>query len=309
MFDLETFVTTVYVKVDDYVRTHDGPDPIKRGQKPALCRSEVLTLALISQAPVFRSERSCLRWVAGPGRALFPRAPDRSQINRAIRREHPALVGLGRHLARTLDAFTAEYEVLDSTAVPLRHPKRRGTGVLPELVAIGHSQRLGWFAGVRLLAAVTPTGVITGYALGEATANDRVLAEHFFAERAEAIQTLPEVGRSGRGIYLADTGFAGRACRERWATCANAQVFAPPQPGSAEVWERPLHQQARRHRQIVETVFDRLHNAFRMGSDRPRSQSGLHTRIAAKIALHNWVIAWNHAEGRPLLQLTGLIGW
>lgn len=309
MFDLETFVTAVYVKVDDYVQAHDGPDPVKRGQKPALCRSEVLTLALVSQAPVFGSERSCLRWVAGPGHALFPHAPHRTQINRAIRREQPALVALGRHLARTLDAFTAEYEVLDSTAVPLRHPKRRGTGVLPELVAIGHSQRLGWFAGVRLLAAVTPTGVITGYALGEATANDRVLAEHFFAERAEERQALPEVGRPSRGIYLADTGFAGRACRDRWATCADAHVFAPPQPDSLECWERPLQQQARRHRQIIETVFERLHNWFRLGRDRPRTHSGLHTRVAAKIALHNWLIAWNQAEGRPLLQLAGLISW
>lgn len=309
MFDLETLVTAVYVTIDEFVRTHLGPDPVTCGQKPALCRSEVLTLALISQLPVFSSERSCLRWAAGPGHTLFPHLPHRAQVNRAIRRQQAVLVQYGRTIARQLGALSAEFEILDSTAVPVRNDKRRGTGHLPDVVAIGHSQRLGWFAGVRLLATVTPDGVLTGYALGEATANDRVLAEQFFAHRAEEIQVLPEVGRPSSGIYLADTGFAGRACRERWAAYADAHVYAPPQRDSHEVWPAALRQHSHRIRQIIETVFQRLHQPLRLDRERPHTLQGLHARVAAKIALHNWLIAWNRQCARPDLTVVGVIGW
>lgn len=309
MFDPETFVTEVYVSVDDLVRVSFPPPPPKRGQQPALCRSEVLTLSLVSQSAFFSSERAFYRWISGPGRALFPRLPDRSQLNRAMRDEHPTLVALGRTLARLLGAQQADYEIIDTTAVPLRNDKRRGPGVLPELIEIGHSQRLGWFAGVRLVAAVTATGVITGYGIGDATANDRVIAEAFFGQRYEEIQALPEVGRPSSGLYLADTGFAGRACTRRWATLAEAYVLAPPQPDSAEKWDRPTRSRHRRLRQIIETVFDRIHHALRLEHDRIRTLSGLHTRIAAKVALHNWTIATNRAHHRPDLAITGLIAW
>ena len=37
----------------------------------------------------------------------------------------------------------APYEVLDSTAVPVRNVKRRGVGFLPEVATLGRSLRLG----------------------------------------------------------------------------------------------------------------------------------------------------------------------
>jgi cytochrome c biogenesis protein CcdA len=78
------------------------------------------------------------------------------QLNAAVRGQAGALVAFGRACARRLDALTAEYEVLDCTAVPLRTAQRRGAGAMPEVVARGKSGRLGWFVGVRLLLARGP---------------------------------------------------------------------------------------------------------------------------------------------------------
>ena len=57
MWDADTFLTTVYVIVDDYVRAQ----PLQRrqpGPAAALSWSEVATLALFAQWRQFRSERA-----------------------------------------------------------------------------------------------------------------------------------------------------------------------------------------------------------------------------------------------------------
>jgi hypothetical protein len=301
----ETVVIAVYVMVDEFDATLP---PVRRkgGQQPALSRSEVLTLGLLSQCGCFPSERAFWRFADASWRQLFPTLPSRPQLNRAIRAHLPALVAFGRACARRLDALTAEYEILDCTAVPTRNAKRRGVGTMPEVTALGKSMRLGWFMGVRLLAAVTPSGVVTGWGIAPGNELDRALADALLAARAARAPTLASAGRPASGVYLADTGFAGREARARWAALG-AEVLAPPQPDSAERWPAARHSQHRRQRQIVETVYSRLHGHLRLERDRPRSLGGLLTRLAAKIALSNALIRLNVAAGRPGLTLVGLI--
>jgi hypothetical protein len=307
--DFETFVTAVYVMADEFCRDHLPPEPARPGRRPALCRAEVLTLALVGQLARFPSERAFARFAAARLRGLFPALPDRSQLNRAVRRQRSALVGFGRACARRVGALTAEFEALDGTAVPLRNPKRRGAGALPEVAAVGWSGRLGWFEGARLLLAATPEGAVTGWGPAPGNAHDSALAETFFAQRAAPAQALPSVGRPASGAYLADTAFAGRAARARWAERYGAVVHAPPQPDSAERWPRALRRWHAGARQVVETVFQRLLHGLRLERDRPRTLGGLLARVAAKVALHNALIRWNRADGRPDLAFDSAIGW
>ena len=302
----ETVVIAVYVMVDDFQRAELPPVARRGGQQPALSRSEVLTLGLLSQLACFPSERAFHRFAVAQWRHLFPRLPHRSQLNRAIRAQATALAAFGRCCARHLDALTAEYEVLDCTAVPLRASTRRGVGAMPEVAARGKSLRLGWFVGVRLLIAVTPSGVVTGWGFAPGNEQDRSLTDALLAERAAPRQQLASAGRAASGGYLADTGFAGRAARARWLALG-ADVLAPPQEESRERWPPAARAQHRRKRQIVETVFARLHGAFRLDRDRPRSLGGLWARLAAKIALSNALIRLNAEAGRPGLRLTGLV--
>nr|MBA3416961.1 IS982 family transposase [Chloroflexia bacterium] len=60
---------------------------------------------------------------------------------------------------------------------------------------------------------------------------------------------------------------------------------------------------------VVETVFRRLLQGFRLERERPRTLAGLLTRAAAAVALHNALIRWNRREGRPDLALEEVVGW
>jgi hypothetical protein len=76
---------------------------------------------------------------------------------------------------------------------------------------IGWSNSPGWYEGFRLLAAVDPTGVITGFCFSAASTADQQMAEAFFAVRARPRTpgSSHSVGSASSGPYVADKGFEG----------------------------------------------------------------------------------------------------
>src|SRR5215217_4492330 len=155
MVDVDTFLTILYVMVDDFcqsrsqIQQHPGPDA-------SLSPSEVLTLAIFARWARFGSERDFYRYV----------------------RDHLDLIEeVALHLVEVMKAQRCPYEALDSSAMPIRDAKRRGEGWLAGRADIGWSNSLGWYEGFRLLLAVNPTGVITGFGFCAASATDQQVAE------------------------------------------------------------------------------------------------------------------------------------
>lgn len=308
MLDPETFLTELYVCVDEFCKTALRPDR-HPGPAAALDRSEVLTLAIVSQWARFGSERDFWRYAEARLRPCFPRLPSRPQFNRQVRRHQPALTAFALWLAGQLGAAAAPYEVLDGTAVPTRNAKRRGRGWLAGIADIGRCLRRGWIHGLRLLVCTTPEGTVTGWGVGPASTNDRALADTLFAQRETASPALSSAGESATAVYLADSGFAGVACEAPWVAEHHAQVVAPPQTGSTHAWSRPQRRWVAGRRQIVETVIGRLEAPFRLERERPHELDGFLARLAAKMALHNVCLWLNRHLGHPPLTLVELFGW
>jgi hypothetical protein len=215
MIDVDTFLTALYVSVDDLVRQMPRvPSP---GPTAALSPSEVVTLALFGQWSPFPGEAAFYRYAAGRLRAAFPALPALSQFNRQVRACHRLLVAVGQRLAQRLDAPTCAYEALDSLGVVTRNVKRRGSGWLDGQAAKGWCTRLGYFHGLTLLLAVTPRGAITGYGLSVSTTSDQARADTFLALRHTPHPGLPEVGTSACHLYVTDTGFEGQDWWRQWA--------------------------------------------------------------------------------------------
>ena len=62
-------------------------------------------------------------------------------------------------------------------------------------------------------------------------------------------------------------------------------------------------------RQIIETVYDKLHNTFGLRRERPHDMSGLRARLAARVGLHNFCIRLNEQLGRPPFCFVDLLDW
>ena len=308
MLDPDTFLTLLYVTVDDFGK-HAWPLQRPPGPAAKLSCSEVVTLAVFSQWAPFRGERGFYRYAQQHLRSAFPTLPQRSQFNRLVRRYRDAIAAVFRHLVEQLAAATAPYEALDSTAVPTRNYKRRGRGWLVGQADLGWSNRLGWYEGFHLLLAVPPTGVLTGFGFGPASTHDQLLAETFFALRRTPSPALPTSGAPAAGPYVADSGFAGRARQQRYAAVYGAQVLCPPKRTSRHPGTPAYRRWLAGLRQIVETVADKLQTAFGLLQERPHALTGFQARLVAKAALHNFCIWLNERYGRPRLAFADRIDW
>jgi len=308
MLDPDTFLTTLYVMVDDFAKAF-LPAERHPGPRPSLTRSEVITLSLLSQWACFASERGFYRWAERHLLAAFPTLPAREQFNRQVRQHARAITDFCLHLSGELGQGHAAYQALDSTALVVRDAKRRGRGWLSGQADIGWSNRLGWYEGLHVLIAVDPTGVITGYGLSPASVKDQRLAETFFAVRHRPQSALRSVGGQTLAPYVTDKGFEGARWHQHWAESYGASVICLPKRDVLKPWPRRLRRFVAGIRQIVETVNEKLHYAFRLSRERPHALAGAQARVAAKAALHNFCIWLNRQLNRPGLAFADLVDW
>jgi hypothetical protein len=231
MFDVDTFLTALYVIVDDLCQFH-RTERSRPGPDPSLCDSEVISLAIFARWSRFASERDFYRYAEAHLRGAFPTLPDRSQFNRLVRFYTDDAEKIAVKLGEMLEGEAPPYQALDSSAMPVRDCKRRGHGWLAGRADIGWSNSIGWYEGFSLLAAIEPSGVITGFCFGSASTADQLLAETFFAVRSTPHPRLISVGSAFSGTYVADKGFEGAQNHRRWLECYGAEVVHPPKRNS-----------------------------------------------------------------------------
>jgi len=308
MFDPETFLTELYVLADEFDKrqpasTHPGP-------AASLSASEVVTLTIFAQWQQFPSEAAFYGYADKHLRPLFPTLPSRAQFNRLVRHHTDTLTAFALALGHDLaQGDERAFEALDGTGVVTRNINRRGSGWLAGEAARGWCSRLGWYEGMRLLLAVTPSGAITGWGIGPANTNDRQLAETFFAVRAAPHPRLPSIGLPTSDCYVADMGFAGRDCEARWRHAYGAVVICPPQSDSARVWPKARRTWLAGLRQVIETATDHVLTTFGLTHERPHAMDGLLARLAARIGLHNLCCWFNHRQHRGLLHVADVLEW
>lgn len=332
--DLNTFLTTLYVLVDDWWKVEVGERQAqRRGPKVRMSDSEVLTLALAGQWRVgvaWQSERGLVRYMRGPGRAWFPQMLSYSAFNARVRELWGALVRLQQEVARWLSEPGEVYESVDVVPLPAcslaQAASAKGHWLWWSQLGYGGNQG-GWYWGEQLLTSVTPRGAVTGWLVGPATSDDRWLLQAFLSLRAgrgELVKppgdkkgSLPPppgsvgpalaVGRPCPRPYVADQGFNGARWRQHWQQRYQAEVISVPPANAAERWPSPWQRWLAHHRQIVDTVFARLVTVLGLHQLQAHSRWGQLTRIAAKMAAYNLGLWLNRSLGRPDGALATLI--
>jgi hypothetical protein len=116
------------------------------------------------------------------------------------------------------------------------------------------------------------------------------LAETFFPLRRHPHPRLLSVGAPANGPYVTGKGFLGQQAHQRWRRCYGATTIAPPERDSRCYWPKARRRWLANIRQIVETVFEKLHNSFHLNRERPHDLSGFQARLAAKMVLNNFCV-------------------
>jgi len=139
--DLETFLTALYVIVDDVYQCHIRPQMPACGGPPALMsESEVLCLGLAApwrSGVPWKSERGLLRSVRKPLRPLFPTLRTQRAFTRRLRRLWGAFILIQNAVAEAL-TDAGDYDVMDGFPIPVAHGARSfHPGWLADIARIG----------------------------------------------------------------------------------------------------------------------------------------------------------------------------
>ncbi len=165
--DLDSFLVSSYVLVDDWWKLDHSSEPSRSGRPALLTDSEVLTPAILAQWPRFRSERDFWRFAQAHLRSYFPNLCSQSQFNRRVRALEPEMRSLQRAFARGLAEPSALYRVLDTTLIPaIVRVRACRKGLFAGQASFGRSaSKTEWVYGFKAALVVDPEGVITAFAV------------------------------------------------------------------------------------------------------------------------------------------------
>lgn len=326
--DLETFLTALYVIVDDVYQSHIRPQMPACGGPPAqMSDSEVLCLGLAAQwrsGVPWHTERGVLRYVRKHLRHWFPTLLSQSAFNRRLRRLWGAFILLQDDVAHQL-MRTDEIDIMDGFPIPVARGARSfHPGWLADIARVGKGGNDRYFYGVRMIMVISQSGVATGWALAAGNVQERWVAELLFSMRAgmpqvqgplnpmthqpkvtpptEWMAPVPSGGAAANKPIMTDSGFRGDDWLAHWAEAYGVHVY--PLPKGAAPAERRRWSAVR---QAVETTFANLSESFGLKYPGAHTVWGLLTRVAAKVAAYNLGILMNRFLGRPDFAFATLI--
>jgi hypothetical protein len=296
MLDLDSFLVSLYVLVDDWWKLEHSSEPPKAGRPALLTDPEVITLAILAQWPRFRSERDFWRFAWAHLRPYFPKLCSQSQLNRRVRSVEPDLRDFQRAVARTLCGVSEVYHVLDTTLIPaIVRVRASRKGLFAGQATFGRSaSKTEWVYGFKVALSVSPEGVICAFGLAEAASDERPIGDFLIIEDSHE-------------AYLADKGFTGVQWERRWLDLYGALVAATPKDNSKRAWAKTDRRWASGKRQIIEGVIDQLKDLFALERHRAKTLGGLLARLAAKMAAYTCGQRLNNQLGRPLRHLADLL--
>jgi hypothetical protein len=294
--DLETMLVSLYVLVDDWWEQAHPPSPRKPGRPPSLSANEILTLAILSQWPRFRSERDFFRYADAHLREYFPNLVSHGRLNRRIRALEPELKAFQREMAVTLSDGSEVYHILDTTLIPaVVRVRACRKGLFAGQAAFGRCvSKTEWIYGFKVSLSVTSEGVIMSFGLAEANSDERPIGEFLLSS-------------DGHDAFLADKGFSSVAWERYWLEEYGALVAATPQESAGRAWPEEARRWAAGKRQLIEGVIDQLKDLFALERHRAKTLGGLLTRLAAKVAAYTCGQVLNQRLGRSLRHLADLL--
>jgi hypothetical protein len=287
--DLNTLLTALYVRIDDYLVGR-----VRAGRPPRLSDSQLLTLAVARVLLGVHSEARWLRLVPAALPGAFPYLPGQSGYNKRLRAALPLLKRLIRVLAADTDLWTDPVWLVDST--PVECARSRPTVLRSDLAGIaGYSycpSHSRWFWGLRPHLVCTPAGLPITWALADPKLDERQVLMCILDEDLDLLAERPGL------LVLADKGYVS-AELDAYLQARGAALLRPsyrsraPRPGQALL--API-------RQLIESVYDTLKGQLDLKLHGGRSLVGVTVRVAQRLLALTAAIWHNRATAQPITR-------
>jgi hypothetical protein len=257
-----------------------APSGAKRGPKPTLVLSEIMTIIIHFHQSHYRDFKAYYtQQVVVHLRSEFPNLVS---YPRFVELMPAALLPLCVYLKLRL-ATSRGLGFIDSTPLPVCHNKRiTRHKVFAGLAARGKTS-MGWFYGFKLHLVVDDQGGILAFYLSPGNANDR--------------QPVPRLARQLWGKLVGDKGYLSQELFEQ-LLAQGVQLITPIRKNMRNRLMPLVDKLLARKRSIIETINDQLKNISQIAHTRHRSPTNFLVNLVAGL------IAYTHQPKKPSLHLS-----
>lgn len=269
------------IAFSQYLRQHRfGQTKGKRGPKPTLSQSEIMTIIIHFQQSNYRHFKAYYTgYVSVYLRSEFP---NQVSYHRFVELMPDALLPLSAYLRSRLVGTTG-IAFIDSTPLAVCHNKRINRHkVFAGLAARGKSS-MGWFYGFKLHLIVNDQGEMVTFYLTPGNVDDR--------------RPVPHMADKLWGKLFADKGYISQPLFELLLE-QSVQLITPIRKNMKNRLMPLMDKVLLRKRAIIETINDQLKNISQIAHTRHRSVNNFLVNLVAGL------IAYTLQPKKPSLNLS-----
>lgn len=290
--DLETFIVTVYCRIDDFMKENFQDRKLReRGFKPKLSDSEAIAMEIVGEYLGHETDKDIYQYFRRHWLKLFPQLPDRSNFARQVAN----LWAVKMKLFESLEEGNSPYiQILDSFPLPVcEFIRAKRSKLFRGLAAYGK-----WmgetFYGFRLHLKLNVTGTITGFQIAPANCHDLGL--------------VPELTqKDAHGWAIGDKAFDSAPARQELLENRHLCLYSPLRGNRYFPLPSETCEKLNSFRRRIESVFAQFTQRFRMKRLWARDLWHLTVRITRKILAHLFAVLLNLQLGRPALSIASLV--
>lgn len=294
--DRDYFIIAVYCLVCDHYRVVAAQVPIRRGGfAPALTDEEVITMEICGEYLKLACDIDLFAYFRTHYRHFFPHLKDRTRFVRQAADLWQIKALIQQRLVEVSGQAHDPVQAIDTVPLPVcGYTRSRRDRCFKPAADYGHcaAKQLDYY-GFKLGLRIARSGMITHFPLLPARPHD--------------IQLLDTLVEGFVGVTPADKGFID-AFRHALLEERHGVVVLTPVRKRMQA-QRPgsVLRASQRWRKRLETVGSQLTERFAVARIRVRDLWHFQHRLIRKILAHTVIVFLNLQQGRPPLDLDGLV--
>lgn len=292
---LENFIITVFCIIDDQLeKILNGTKLRKRGRKPGLCDSEVVTMEIVGEFLGRDSDKGIWTYFKTHWKHFFPEIPDRSNFVKQAANLHMIKRLLQERLATTLGAYADTLHIVDGLPMPVckfarAHFSRVFKGNATYSYCATKQERYYGFKGHLIISSI---GIVSAATFTQAHVDER--------------DVCPELVERLRGMLLGDKGYI-RPVLQKFLESIGVYLQTPLRDNMQDDRSKGFLNWLMSTRRLIETVIGQLTERFHIERIRARDVWHQASRFWRKLLAHTVCVKVNIERGNEPLQFEQLI--
>ena len=293
---VEDFIITVYCLIDELLKKQENTQKIrKRGFRPALSDSEMITMEIISEFLGIDTDKGAWEYFCNHWRFLFPAIGSRANFAKQAANLWIIKQSIQKQLATELGALHDSLHLADGFPMPVCHFRRANfSQIFSGEAAYGYCASKGeTYYGFKGNLLINSEGIITAITVTKANIDER--------------ESLWDLVDGIQGMIITDKGLIGVDYKNELQQFTGINLQTAVRSNMEEKRSKKFIKWLVSTRRLVETVIGQLTDRFQIEKIRARKLWYLTNRVARKVLSHTICAYINKKIGNPPLQFELLV--